>query len=185
MNDLEIASYLDRGLSDQDRSRVEDHLAECFECRENVAGAQQLMTNLRRPRRVAALAGLVAVAAAALFVVSPALIRARQPLDLVTRDANTSSTLAAHASPATAGNQSTIRFSWAAAPDVGSYRFVLSTADGTTVWSYSGADTSVTLPENVTLDRDSTYAWFVDATLNDGTTRSTGLQQLRVPSFTR
>jgi hypothetical protein len=94
MNDLEIASYLDRGLSAQDRSRVEDHLVECSECREIRRGERkQLMTKLRRPRRLAAFAGLAAVAAAALFVVSPALMRARQPLDLVTRDAGTSSTL--------------------------------------------------------------------------------------------
>jgi len=183
MNDLEIASYLDRGLSAQDRSRVEDHLVECSECRENVAGAEQLMTKLRRPRRLAAFAGLAAVAAAALFVVSPALMRARQPLDLVTRDAGTSSTLVAYEPIATAENQS-IRFSWAAAPDAGSYRFVLSTPDGTTVWSFTGTDTSVMLPASVTLDRDARYVWFVDAILNDGTTRSTGLQQLRVSSLT-
>jgi hypothetical protein len=47
-----------------------------------------------------------------------------------------------------------------------------------------GTDTSVMLPASVTLDRDARYVWFVDAILNDGTTKSTGLQQLRVSSLT-
>ncbi len=178
MNDLEVASYIDRGLSDADRSRVEDHMVECPECRDNLAEAQHLVAKLRRPRRIAALAGVFAVAAAALFVITPALTRARQPLDLVTRDATASSALAAYAPEGDARNQP-LRFVWGSAPDAVSYHFTLSSADGTTVWSFSGPDTSAVLPATVTLNRAVNYVWYADAILNDGSTRSTGLKPLR------
>nr|AIA17971.1 Putative zinc-finger [uncultured bacterium] len=178
MNDLEIASYLDRGLSAHDRSRVEDHLAECFECRENVAGAQQLVAKLRRPRRIAALAGVLAVAAAALFVISPALTKGREPMDIVTREATRSSALAAYSPIAAPSSQRPLRFVWGAAPEALSYRFTLSSADGTKVWSTSGPDTTAMLPANVTLAPTTKYLWFADAILPDGSSRSTGLIEL-------
>jgi hypothetical protein len=178
MNDLEIASYLDRGLSDADRARIEDHMVDCSECRHNVAEAQQLVATLRRPRRhVFAVGGLIAVAAAALIVVAPQLKRSGQPLDLVTRDEIASSALEVY-EPTGDVLRRPANFVWGSARDAVSYRITLSSAEGTTMWSASVPDTTAALPDSVTLRAGTKYVWFVDAILGDGSTRSTGLRQL-------
>lgn len=180
LSELEIASYLDRGLSNTERGRLEDHLVDCSECRHSVAESQHLIAKLRRPQRLATFAGLgglLAVAAAALFVVAPELKRRDLGVERVSRDAIESTALAAY-EPAGNTVKFPIRFIWGAALGAVSYRITLSSAEGTPVWSANVTDTTATLPDGVTLQRDTSYFWFADAILNDGSTRSTGLRQL-------
>jgi len=179
MNELEIASYLDRGMAAAYRERVEDHMVDCAECRENVAEAEQLMRKVRRPRRFATFAGLAAVAAAALVVFVPQLTRQTQPLDRVTRDAAAPLALAVHEPAESVAKQPT-RFVWAPAPGATSYRITLSAADGTTVWSATVTDTTAALPARVLLEPLIKYVWFADAILSDGSAQTTGLRELIV-----
>jgi len=181
MTELEIASYLDRGMATADRERVENHMVDCAECRENVTEAEQLIRKVRRPRHFARFAGLAAIAAAALVVFAPQLKRETQPPDRVTRDAAAPSALAVYEPAESVANQPA-RFVWAAAPGATSYRITLSAADGTTVWSATINDTTATLPASVILEREIKYVWFVDANLPDGSAQSTGLRELIVSS---
>lgn len=173
MNEMEIAGYLDRGLSDADRDRIEDHLVDCSECRHNVAEAQQLIQRVRRPRRFAAIGGLLAIAAVALFVVRPQFSNHEVPLE---RSASSESAPLVAYGPLGETVQIPVRFVWSSAPDAVSYRVTLSSAEGATVWSESRADTTAILPDSVTLRPGARYTWVTDAILSDGSTRSTGLR---------
>jgi hypothetical protein len=72
-----------------------------------------------------------------------------------------------------------LRFVWGAVPGVATYRLTVSGADGAPVWSGSLPDTALALPDSVTLLVDQRYFWVVDALLDDGATRSTGLHEFR------
>lgn len=184
MNELEIASFLDRGLSNTERQRVEDHLFDCSECRDNVAETQALVEKLRRPKRFASfvgIGGLVAVAAVALFVVAPRFKPQNTDNPRVSRDAIESAVVAVY-EPASNPTALPVRFAWAAVPGARIYRITLSSAEGTTIWSASLTDTTVILPDTVKLQNNVDYAWFVDAIMDDGSTRSTGLRPLVVAS---
>jgi len=175
MNELAIASYIDRGMSAADRDRAEDHMADCSECRRNVAEAEQLVRRLRRPRRFVELTSIAAVAAAGLIVFSPKLLQ-RGPQDRITRDAEAEA-LTAH-QPVAGAFKSPVRFVWGAASDAISYRITLSTADGSRIWSASITDTTAVLPPDVTLQPGTTYVWFADAIRADGSAQTTGLHPI-------
>lgn len=176
MTELEIAGYLDRGLSQGDRDRVERHLVECHTCRYDVMEAQRIIGRASRSRRLIGAAGILAVAAAATLMMRPALSRVEPSTE---RDASTSTSYndlrVYH--PVSADGTRSVRFTWGGAPDAISYRFTLSTSEGITVWSYSGGDTTVTVPDSIAPPINA-LVWAADAMLRDGSIRSTGLQRI-------
>ncbi len=177
MNELEIASYLDRGLSAADRDRIENHLSECEECRASVTEAQQLVGQIRRPRRFVAIGGVVAAAAAVtMLLVRPDTVKRNGPVE---RAGSSSSALSSLNAYSPLGERSSRRgeFVWSSAPDVVSYRLTVGKSDGSTIWSSSGTDTMVVMPDSIHLDARQGYVWIVDAILGDGSTRSTGLKE--------
>lgn len=173
MTELEIASYLDRGVSSLDRDRIEDHLVECVACRENVTEAQQLVRHVRKPRRVFVTGAVLAVAAVALVMVRSQL----GDNQLVSRDAASASRSLPAYAPAAVIRRGHAGFIWGADSDAVSYRITVSLPDGSTVWAGNGTDTTVILPDSVSLRSGQLYVWVADAILSDGSTRSTGLQE--------
>ena len=187
MNELAIASYLDRGLSDADRGILEDHLVNCSDCRRSVAEAQGFLATFRRPRRVVALGGLgglAAAAAIALVIFRPQFSPEYPASGRVRRDAIEARALAVY-EPFGRITPYPVRFTWAAAPGAVTYRVALNSAEGTPLWAASLTDTSVTLPRNVTMRPGVNYVWFADAILSDGSTRSTGLRQVGIAAITK
>jgi hypothetical protein len=178
MNDLEIASYLDRGLSQADRDRVEDHMTECAECRHKVADAHQLISGLRRPRRFS-VAAIATLAAAAALVVVPTLLRDNQQSARVMRESATLRSLQVY-EPRGETVSTPLHFAWASASKAVSYDFTLSKPDGTTIWSVTLTDTTATLPSDIRIDRGASYVWYADAKMVDGSSRTTGLREIKV-----
>lgn len=177
MNDLQIAAYLDRGLSGAERDQTESHLAECAECRRHVLDADELIRRVRRPKRLAIGSALVAAAAAVIIVAVPSLRRsdAAQGNPLY-RDATASPSLIAYG-PTGESRMGSLRFVWSPARGAMSYRLTVSGADGATLWTQSGRDTVAALPASVTLRVGDRYFWVSDALLADGGSRSTGLRE--------
>jgi Putative zinc-finger len=175
MTELEIASYLDRGVSPLDRDRIENHLVECVACRENVTEAQQLLRHVRKPRRVFITGAVLAVAAVAVVMIRPQ----RSNDQLVSRDAAAASRALPVYAPEGQVQPSRAGFIWGADSDAVSYRITVSLPDGSTVWSGNDTDTTVILPDSVRLRSGERYVWVVDAILSDGSTRSTGLKEFR------
>ena len=177
VTEFDIAGYLDRGLSQADRDRVENHLSECTECRHSVAATQHLLSRAKRPRRLLGIATIVAVAATALVVVQlQRPLAEREPL----RAASTDGSAIVAYSPLGEVAPESIRFMWGRLPEAISYRLTVSSPDGAVVYSNSGVDTTVVLPVNVRLVPSAKYTWVADAIMKDGSTRSTGLRDFEL-----
>jgi hypothetical protein len=179
VTDLQIAAYLDRGVSGAERDRIEAHLVECPECRRHVLDNEELIQRVRRPKRL--LIGSTVVAAAAAAAVIIVAVPSFRGGDAVLgnplyRDAVASSSLIAYG-PTGESRLGSLRFVWSPAPGAMSYRLTVSRADGATVWTQSSRDTVAALPDSVTLRVGDRYFWVSDALLADGGRRSTGLQE--------
>lgn len=160
-----VAGYLDGDLPDEERTRVELHLASCAECRAELADIRQLQRRQRRRR----LAVLLPAAAAAALVVALALPRpATTPLSV--RGAARAATALTPMSPApdaeVAATQ--LRFVWTSAGSGASYTLTLQKLEGGVVWTSTTADTFTVLPDSIALGPRQVWFWFVDALLPDG-----------------
>jgi hypothetical protein len=176
VKDLEIAAYLDRGLRPDQVDRIEEHLVQCADCRDNVIKAQELVARTRRPRPMIQVGLLVAAAAAIVIIALPAL-RTRWMGDAASmRDEDSATALIAYG-PVGQSTVVPIRFTWGSAPGSLSYRLSLTDMRGKAVWSTSVSDTTVVLPASVEIVGGGRYVWVVDAILSDGTTMSTGLRE--------
>jgi hypothetical protein len=71
-----------------------------------------------------------------------------------------------------------LTFSWSTA-SAERYRLVVSTQEGTPVWSTDTKDTVITLPDSITLQRGASYFWQVDA-VQAGVTATTRLHRFTV-----
>ena len=180
LKDAEVAAYLDRGLSVDKRDRIEAHLAACAECRRDVREAQQLLKRVGPMGRASFLGGSIVAAAAVLLLIARLGPRpAEQIADTtIVRAENTASQLMVYGPTGEDKPVRGLRFVWGAASGALTYRLTVTRRDGETVWSRSGADTAVTLPDSVVLRSGQSYFWVADALLSDGTTRSTGIREL-------
>jgi Putative zinc-finger len=174
LTDSEMARYLDRRVSLEERDRIEDHLASCAECREHTLGTQQVLRRARRPRMVAV--GSV-LAAAAVVLIWIARVGPIPELSAPQRGvASDNAGLIAYG-PTGDAKRPSLRFVWGSAMGAASYRLSVTAANGAQVWSQSGADTVASLPRSVDLRTGEKYLWVADALMRDGSTRSTGLRE--------
>lgn len=177
VTDTELAAYLDRTLTPSERDRVEDHLAGCADCRQQLLETKELLERVRRPRNLL-VGGALAVAAVLVFLVARPEPGTTDQHTLMRSD-GTAAPLVAYGPLGTTANVG-LQFVWGPVPDRESYRLDVSRMDGQPVWSSSGTDTVAILPSSVVLRPNERYYWVVDALLRDGTTRSTGLREFGV-----
>ena len=183
LSEKQLAAYVSRSLSPAEREAAIEHLAKCAECRDNALATARVL-RAERARRGKYIGASVATAAAlglALVVLVP-----RSPIESsgpVLREGAPAvapgASIGVH-SPYNTAQVGQIEFSW---QDMGAevrYRFSLTRSDGGEVWIGATADTSLTLPPDVTLSEGTTYFWWVDALLLDGRSVTTEVQQLRI-----
>jgi hypothetical protein len=175
LSDSELALYLDRRLSPEERDRIEDHLGVCAECRGHVLGTQQVLRSARRPRLLAA-GGVLAAAAAITILLARVEPGNEQTMPKLREAAPENTTLIAYG-PTGDAKREGLRFVWGPAAGAVSYRLSVTAADGAQVWSRSGVDTAAILPRTVNLRAGEKYLWVTDAILSDGSARSTGLRE--------
>jgi hypothetical protein len=181
VTDLELAAYIDRGLSAEQRTRIENHLASCDACRSTVVAT----ATARRAQRRSTIArrGTFAFVAAAAVIAAISLQTPDREREERMRNESSSAALIVHgpigevSQPAQGED---FRFIWGAEPSALSYRLTLSTSDGATAWTRDGRDTIATLPDSVHLNPGARYFWTVDAILASGRSRSTGLREFVV-----
>jgi hypothetical protein len=171
MNEFELAAYVDHRLGAAERARVEHHLADCAECRQEVVAVGGLLRRAARPRRWILATALLASAAGLLVILRP---EGGEPL----RATPVVQQLMAYG-PVGETPLARVRFVWAAVRGATSYRLTLTSHDGAPLWSVSLADTTVALPDSVRLLPERGYFWVADALLDDGSSRSTGLREFR------
>lgn len=172
-----IAAYAEGRASAPVRDTVERHLAECAECRRDVA----LVVRLRRRsvRRWALPAASVAAAAVLVVMVSRGWSPDQTLPEPGVRATPGAGSALAVVSPDSVIDAGTSAFTWRPAPGAARYAFTLATPDGRPIFTTETADTSLALPPAVTLEPGRSYLWFVDALTTDGRTATSGLQSLR------
>jgi len=178
LTDADVAAYLDRGLSAVRRDRIEGHLAGCAECRLEVLETQQLVKRVRPFRRAPVWGGSMAAAAVVLLVAKLGSGPGRLPETTTPVRANGGTSQLVVYGPTGEGMPAHgVRFLWGAAAGAMTYRLTVTAGDGAAVWSRSGADTAVALPDSIVLSPGRRYFWVADALLADGGTRSTGMRE--------
>lgn len=182
-----VGAFLDRRLTDGERSSVEAHLADCGVCRREVAEAGRLVMamNVRRPM-VLLPASLAAAAAIAFIALGITRIGRESPdrLRAPTASVETGATPRIGVLAPADGDTVRVRhpvFQWSAVAGAPTYRLTLTDESGETVWTTTTIDTSLTLPVRVVLQGRATYFWYVDALLADGRAVSTGVRTFSMP----
>lgn len=181
----DVTAFLDRRIATDERTAVEAHLADCRQCREEVAAVKRLLVArpIGRPMMLVPL-GLAAAAALAFVMLNTnrgdpvsSTERLRTPPG-VTLPVDASSRIATR-SPADGDTigPGKLELLWSAVPDEPSYRLTLTDASGQPVWTTTTTDTVATLPPNVVLQSRKTYFWYVDALRADGRAASTGVRR--------
>lgn len=182
----DVAAYVEGGLSPEERTVLEAHLAECPECRRVATEAALLLREEARRRKwivAAPAAALGAAAALALFVILPAGDDG-VPTTATTRAGREGGREALPAigivlPDARPIHPDSVRFAWKSAAPGAFYRLAVTDSAGGAVWETTTSDTAADPPPEVDLEGDHGYFWYVDALLPDGSEASTGVQEFR------
>jgi len=176
-----VAAYVDGALSLAARQIVELHLANCEECRHEVAEVVSLVRRFGRRRRFYITLPVAAAAAILLLAVLPSHVDERLAPTLRT-GVDEGVLVVTVVAPASGDSLplDAIGFAWRSfAPDA-QYNMLLTTAEGSEVWRISTRDTSAAPPRDLGLMPGQTYFWYVDALLPDGSTATTGIRRFTV-----
>ncbi len=158
----EVAAYLDRALSPSDRSRIEEHLADCDACRAEVIEVARLLRTQPRRRDWYVPLGVAAAAAAVLLLVWPRPVE-EPALPPNFREPVVSTTAAPSAIAPRGAIVAASRFVWTGVPHADRYRLTVFDATGRVVWETQTGDTAVGLPESIRLQREASYFWKIEA----------------------
>src|SRR5690242_12847599 len=123
MNDLDVAAYIDRGLEPERLIAIEDHLAYCEQCRENLIKAQELVAHSRRPRVYVRAAMMLATAAAIALIAIPSLRNSVTNRDSM-RASGEAQPLVAYG-PVGEIKSAPLKFTWASVRDALSYHITV------------------------------------------------------------
>ena len=166
----DVASYVDGTTDAGVRARIEGHLAACLECRDEVADASRVVATL--PRRNALHSRWYVAAAAAALVVMVAWPRGTG--DELHREPPVAATVAPRALLPIGVVDSTPVFVWSAVPGSDGYKVIVFDDGGSVVWQRETSDTLARL-DSVSLSRDKSYYWKVEARSGFGRTVATDL----------
>ena len=180
----DVAGMIDGTLPEHDRERAERHLAECDDCREELATcARVVASSVAAPVRRSPWRNLLPLAAGILLVVwlrRPA--EHERATDVSERAAPSTGARIATVSPAADASVSAgaLRFAWRPMEGSIGYRVVVKDASGATVWSGDAADTTLALPASVRLQTSVPYVWRVDGQRADGSTAASAESGFRI-----
>ena len=158
----DVAAYVDRGQTAEQRARVAAHLADCAECRSEVVTVARLTRSFRDRRRWTVAAPLAAAAAVLLLVFVP-WQRARDRSEQVLREPAVTTTVAPRPL-APLGTVTVLpRLLWTSVPHADRYRVTVFGGGGSVVWETLATDTLVAVPDGIALRVGVPYFWKVAA----------------------
>jgi hypothetical protein len=156
----EVAAYLDRALTPSDRSRVEAHLVDCAECRDELVDLTRLLRTRPRRRWVLSVGVAAAAAAVLLLVLLPQRTESPGP---GYREPAVTPTVAPVAVAPNGAIATAAQLVWTAVPHADRYRLTLFDSAGTVLWERETVDTAARLPDTLRLKRGVSYFWKVEA----------------------
>ena len=151
----DVALHLDGRLSASEQSRVDQHLAECDECRAELVALSGVLRTTRRKTRWYLPVGAVAAAAVIALLLRPG------SEDQPDYREPAVTTTPAPVGIAPRGTTSGVpRLVWTRVPHAERYRLTLFDSTGTVLWESQSTDTSIALPG---LRSGVRYFWQVQA----------------------
>jgi hypothetical protein len=178
-----IADFINGRLSQEVRSTVESHFAECRTCRQQVVSARRMLdTYQKRPSRRFAIPAAAAALMLAVFI--PRMISRPSASDALRgRPESSMEGLSRLTIVSPADDDSIVAgqlmFVWRSQPGRPLFRLTLSIG-AREVWSVSTSDTSAKLPDSVRLFPATNYSWYVDAIDSSGRSLTTATQRFQV-----
>ncbi|HTI06010.1 MAG TPA: zf-HC2 domain-containing protein [Gemmatimonadales bacterium] len=155
----DVAAHLDGVLPPTELARVDQHLAECDECRAELIALAQLLRTQPRRRRWVIPASLAAAAVVALVIIGPRL--SQEPPSY--REPAVSTTPAPIAVAPRGPSAIPIRLIWTRVPHAERYRLTVFDSTGLAIWESQTTDTAIALPGTVRLRPRVAYFWQVEA----------------------
>jgi hypothetical protein len=174
---MEVAAYVDGALAADVRQRVEAHLADCVECRDEVVDASRLAAQVVAPKAPRWRLLIPVAAAAALLLMVRGGSR-EDPLDH--REAPVTTTVAPRGLTPVGPVDSVGLLAWSSVPSSDAYRVRLFAGDGTVIWDGETRDTTIALPASVALESGRLYFWKVEAQTGFGRSAATELIEFSV-----
>ena len=169
LDELVLADFVDGRLTAEARVPVIAHLLTCARCRGVVKATQSLAAETARVaqapahrwRRWSVPVGLAAAAALVLLLVQ----RSGDEPESGLREPTVTSTIApVPIVPAPGASVTRVdRLIWSSVPGAERYRLRLYDREGSVLWTIESADTSVALPDSVSLRPRVPYFWRVEA----------------------
>jgi hypothetical protein len=164
LSEDQLVAFLGGEVEAEDRRALEQHLATCAECRDELVAVTELLRPLARDRFVSWRIFLPTAAAAAAILLALA-GPIRQRLVEEPRHRDTPAQVAHSPTPvAPLGEVDRVdHLVWRAVTGADRYRLTLFDRDAKVIWQATTADTITQLPDSVRLARGATYLWRLEA----------------------
>jgi hypothetical protein len=181
----DLAAYLSRGRKARAFQRVQAHLADCAECRQEAAHIARVVRAEARGRMLRWTGAGGAAAAAVLLLAVWAGGHRRAPDTDTTRGSAASPIAVVAVGPLAplgevSPTASQLAFAWRPVAGVVEYRLTLSNATGGILWRRATTDTTLVLPLEVSLARGVSYYWYVDALVANGGSVTSGAREFHL-----
>lgn len=182
LNPTELADWITTGPASPAARGIRAHLADCDDCRgEAIELSRLVRAGQRATWRVPRVAGTALAVAAVMMLavyfgpdstsVSPAIVRSEI----------TETTLTPVAPLGTVRlSDGPVTFSWHPAANAAEYRLTLLDAAGSVLWNQVTTDTVIFLPVEISLARNTSYFWYLDALQSNGESITTGSREFRL-----
>jgi anti-sigma factor RsiW len=167
----ELAAFIDRSLAGAAREQAASHLADCPQCREELADCSRLAASAPKRALRWRIGAAFSSAAAALIlaVVLRAGTRSHVGAPSVERGLGVSPGGVRLVAPLAGSDVAArdVRFVWRADSAAVGYRIVITTLTGL-VWDHEVRDTSIAPPRDLTFVNGGVYYWRVESSRGDG-----------------
>lgn len=181
----DVAAYLSRAVSEEERQRIESHLATCGACCDEIVALGHDLSESRARWPMAVRVGLAAAAVLAGVLLlgprlglffsdqEPAFRGSQAALETALRP----SIQALAPGSGSAVARDSVLFVWRPAAADAFYSLTLTDREGGLIWRGNTRDTLLALDPDVRLDQGEQYYWYVDALLDGGESPTTGVHR--------
>ncbi len=182
----DVAAYLSRAVSAEDRRRIERHLVECGPCCVELVAHGYRLSETRRSRwPVATSAGLAAAAVlAGMLLLGPRvglILSDEEPVfrgaQALVEDALRPAIEVVAPEEAGVVGKDSVVFVWQSVSADALYSLTLTDEEVSLIWRGTTRDTLLALAPDVRLRDGDQYYWYVDALLATGESPSTGVRR--------
>ena len=167
-----IAAYADGALDPGERVATDKHLAQCAECRRELAAVAELVATAppaqRRRTWPLVAAGLAAAALAFVLVPRASVPPATRAPERAAQPNAVSLEIVAPAANGVAESVGSTPIVWRSVELGATYTVTVSDTTGATRWTTNTSDTSVVVPGSLGLEPGHRYYLYVDALRSDG-----------------